>query len=153
MALPKLNEKLIGKVLKHIKAFPKSYEQDTISESCEKTKETPCGAIGCFGGWAILLSNPVAERAKLAAKETQLDEARELLGLTEDESNFLFDTTGNHDPKKDYKVIQRRLTHIRESRAVADRIAKLRNEIDKLGNKKLTHDAEEFPLFDYEEEL
>ena len=122
MALPKLNEKLIGKVLKHIKAFPRSYEQDIVSRECEVTKQTPCGAIGCFGGWAFLLSQPKKKRQRLAQEqedEETLPKAAKLLGLTGDESEFLFDTTANYDPKEDYKVIQRRLTHIRKSRALA----------------------------------
>jgi hypothetical protein len=49
--LPKLNEKLLAKALEHIKMFPDSYNQQTVTEQVDKTEETPCGAIGCFGGW------------------------------------------------------------------------------------------------------
>ena len=155
MALPKLNERLITKVLQHIKKFPESYEQDIISRECDKTKQTPCGAVGCFGGWAYLLSQPQKKRHQLASNDVHvLQEARKLLGLTGDESDFLFDTTGNSNPRADYKLIQKRLTHIRESRAVAIEKEKLLNKIDQL-DEKINNNADMLgsdPI-DYEGEL
>jgi len=115
MNLPKLNEALIRKTLKHIKDFPESYDQDTVASECEITKKTPCGAIGCFGVWMVLLSKPKKERQAFA-ESVDLDAARDLAGLTEEEADFLFDTTGSGDSKKDYKTIVKRLEHIRAQR-------------------------------------
>jgi len=118
ISLPKLNERLIAKVLEHIKAFPDSYNQNIISEETEVTKRTPCGAIGCFGGWTVLLNAPKKERPILASSEVDLSEAGELLGLTRKEQDYLFKgASGN--PRKDYKTILQRLDNIRAAREVA----------------------------------
>lgn len=119
MSLPKLNDPLIEKVLKHIKAFPVAYNQNEIVFSTPVTEDTPCGAIGCFGGWAVLLTNPVSKRHKLANSLNDavvLGEAQELLGLTTSEADYLFDAaTGN--AKKDLKIIEKRLKTIRAARS------------------------------------
>jgi hypothetical protein len=89
MILPKLNEALIRKTLKHIKEFPESYDQNDVASECDVTKKTPCGAIGCFGGWMVLLSKPRKARQAFA-DNVDLEEARELAGLTSEEADFLF---------------------------------------------------------------
>jgi hypothetical protein len=118
ISLPKLNERLIAKVLEHIKAFPESYNQNIVSVETEVTKKTPCGAIGCFGGWAVLLTNPKSQRPILAASEIDLSEAKELVGLTSEEGEYLFDVAEGNS-KRDYKTIVGRLNNIRAAREVA----------------------------------
>jgi hypothetical protein len=119
MVQPKINEPLIKKVLGYIRKYPASYDQNEVINSCAvEADETPCGAIGCFGGWAVLLSMKPNER-HLYAESTEcndLAKAGDLLGLTSDEQNFLF-AGASGDPKKDYALIKKRLTHIRERRA------------------------------------
>ena len=120
--MEKLNEPLIAKVLEHIKRFPEAYDQNDVARSCSISKGTPCGAIGCFGGWAVLFGYPKRERSDVA-ESVDLDEAAEVLGLKEDEANFLFDVaTGN--PKDDYKTIVKRLADIRNARTVYNNLIK-----------------------------
>jgi hypothetical protein len=114
MNLPKLNDKLINRVIEHITKFPESYDQNDVAMSCEITKKTPCGSIGCFGGWAVLLGVPKKDRQKMAPN-VHWGTAAEVLGLTNDESDFLFEgATGN--PKADLKVVKERVSRIRETR-------------------------------------
>ena len=118
MYLPKLNERLIGKVLAHIKAFPETYNQNEVAISCKVDAATPCGAIGCFGGWAVLLGVPKEQRSELACT-VQLDTAKDLVGFTENEADYVFATVyGNHNAKKDYKTIVARLNEVRRARTI-----------------------------------
>jgi hypothetical protein len=145
MALPKLNEKLVKKVLEHIKAFPEAYEQCNWARPVERTKKTPCGAAGCFAGWAVLLSAPKSKRHGIALQAeddaSNLEtEAMRLLGLTENEAGFLFDVAYG-TPKQNYKVIVKRLTHIRESRAIFE-----------AEHPKLTHEGEFNGAIEYDDD-
>jgi hypothetical protein len=121
MSLPKLNERLITRVMQHIKKFPESYNQNTVADSCDKTKGTPCGAIGCFGGWAVMLGMPMRDRHDNAAHGVMLDDARDVVGLTEDEANYLFDSATGV-PKSDYKIIQDRLKNIHNARKALKKV-------------------------------
>jgi hypothetical protein len=126
--MEKLNERLIGKVLKHIKAFPETYNQNIVADSCDVTKKTPCGAIGCFGGWAVLLGIPKRQRSD-KVDSVDLDTARDLLNLTEKEADYLFDeSTGS--PRKDYRIILKRLEAIRKSRALVAELLKVTSSFD-----------------------
>jgi hypothetical protein len=118
MKFPKVNVPLINEVLAYIKKFPDTYDQNAVANSVPVTKENKCGAIGCFGGWAVLLSMPLKKRHEYADDVT-LNKAQKLLGLTPEEGNFLFGGASG-DPVDDYNLIKRRLTHIRESRCVAE---------------------------------
>jgi hypothetical protein len=130
MKVPKLNERLIGKVLAHIKAFPGSYDQNDVASSCDVSKETPCGAIGCFGGWAVLLSNPKTKRHDLAEEGyVDLGEAEELVGFTSEEANFVFESASG-DPKDDYKTVVSRLNEVRRARKLIAPLLKLPNSVD-----------------------
>jgi|SRR6267142_4627648 len=137
--MEKLNERLITKVLAHIKAFPEAYDQNDVADSCSVTKGTPCGAIGCFGGWAVLLGFRKSERHDVA-QGVDLSDARDLLGLEENEANHLF-ATASGNPKKDYKTIVKRLAEIRAAR-------KLYHDITK--NQSVTGLTLEFPTVDGE---
>jgi hypothetical protein len=117
VTVPKLNEPLIAKALKHIEAFPKSYDQNDVARTCDVTKKTPCGAIGCLGGWIVLLSKPASKRQDLA-NTVQLSEARELAGLTQAEADYLFETAEGN-PKKDLRTIKKRLANVRKAREIA----------------------------------
>jgi hypothetical protein len=120
MNLPKLNDTLINRVIEHITKFPESYDQNDVAISCEITKKTPCGSIGCFGGWAVLLGVPKEHRQKMAPK-IHLGAAADVLGLTDDESDFLFEgATGN--PKADLKVVKERVARIRETRELVEKL-------------------------------
>lgn len=117
--LPKLNEKLLAKALEHIKMFPDSYNQQTVTEQVDKTEETPCGAIGCFGGWIKLLSLPKGERHEQAINLNEndtLEEAGRMVGFTTDETGYVFASTNHSDPKVNYKIIVGRLQQVRAAR-------------------------------------
>jgi len=142
MNFPKVNVPLIEEVLEHIKMFPHTYDQNDVARSAPVTGNNECGAIGCFGGWAVLLSMPLSQRHE-RANNVSLSKAKELLGLTEGEAYFLFaGASGN--PEKDYELIQKRLTHIRESRCFAE------GKIDK---SVVTHDKRFGGPIDYSEEI
>src|SRR5262245_39134194 len=120
MKLPKLNEALIKKILEHIKKFPDSYDQNGVISSHEKTKDVPCGAVGCFGGWAVLLSMPKSkrqERAKMQqSSDTTLNEARDLCGFTQAEANLVFAGADGGDPEIDLSIVKSRIDAVRQAR-------------------------------------
>jgi hypothetical protein len=101
--LPKLNDKLINKVLEHITKFPESYDQNDVASPCNVSKGTPCGAMGCFGGWAILLGVPRKQRNELANKSLDLRDA----------------------PEEDLRTIKGRVKTIREARKKLTALSKL----------------------------
>jgi hypothetical protein len=115
MNLPKLNDKLINRVIEHITKFPESYDQNDVASSCEVEKGTPCGAMACFGGWTVLLSDIPKKERQNRVSEVDLGRAEELLGLTEEEADFLFDgATGT--AKSDLKTVKQRVKEIRKIR-------------------------------------
>jgi hypothetical protein len=120
MPLPKLNERLINRTIEHIQVFPESYNQNEITKQCEVTKKTPCGAIGCFGGWGLLLSAPKSQRYELAANEGDLVKAAKLFGFTEEEGDYIF-AGGSGDPKEDLRTIKSRLKNIRNARGLLNK--------------------------------
>jgi hypothetical protein len=138
--LPKLNEPLIKETLAHIKRFPGSYDQSDVATACDVTRETPCGAIGCFGGWMVLLGAAKTKRHDLAPKVT-LDKAQRLGGFTSQEADYLFDVAGD-DPKENYAIIVERLRNIREARLLIEAIIPLAAKVSAtLGNEVVTNDV------------
>lgn len=137
--MDKLNERLISKVLDHIKAFPGSYDQNEVASSCSITKKTPCGAIGCFGGWAVLLGMKKSER-HYEADNVDLATAEELLGLTSDEADFLF-AGGSGVASEDRRTIERRLKDIRDARQLFASLEK-NNKLSGVGFTYNTFDGE-----------
>ena len=138
MNFPKVNVPLIEEVLEHIKHNLHTYDQNDVARSAPVTGNNECGAIGCFGGWAVLLSKPLELRHRYAGT-VNLNQARKLLGLTEGEAYFLF-AAASGKPEKDYELIKRRLTHIRESRCLAE---------GKIKKSELTHSNEFGGSIDY----
>jgi hypothetical protein len=129
---PKLNETLISKVLVQIKTFPEAYNQNTVADQTDVTKGTPCGAIGCFGGWALLLQYKKEKRHGVAGMDSMnLSKAQKLLGLTEEEGEYLFDTASGN-PEKDYQTIIKRLEAIRVARVLVKKIVSAQEELNKL---------------------
>ena len=130
--LPQLNEKLIAKVLKHISKDVRRLNQDTYGmlksapiedRGIAYDKWAPCNTQACFAGWTVLLSTPARLRKTLFDKRTGTMKglpwirAKELLGLTEDESDFLFKITCHPGPRRDLQIVKSRLEQIREGRA------------------------------------
>jgi len=115
MNLPKLNDKLINRVIEHITKFPESYDQNDVASPCEIEKGTPCGATACFGGWAVFLAEIPKKERQDRAPEVDLGRAQDLLGLTDLEGNFLFEgATGS--AKSDLKTLKQRVKEIRRIR-------------------------------------
>ena len=101
MRVPKLNVRLLRRILRHIKADPRRYNQGTWG--VEKPAEhggPPCGTQACIAGWAVLLSVPRRnwlrwisrsdEEMKNGEKSCIRARAKKLLGLTEEEAQYLF---------------------------------------------------------------
>jgi hypothetical protein len=120
--LPPLNEKLIACVLEHIEAFPEEYNQnDWILRRGCKSDEW-CGTQGCFAGWTILLSVPVARWDSYAQQPcwrgSYRQTAAELLGLTGSEALNLFAGSDSDNPHKNLATIKGRLRQIRINRGL-----------------------------------
>lgn len=136
MKIPKLNEKLIAKVLAHIKKDVRRLDQNTWGErrlpselegpgytQKEYLKEWPaCHTHACFAGWTVLLSTPVKKRNRLFysgemdSHRTEI-KAQKLLRLTNWEAGFLFRVVPAYfDPKDQLRILEARLGTIREDR-------------------------------------
>lgn len=139
---PKLNEKLINCVLRHIEREVEkgsgAYNQNTWAEIAVSNRQgvaLQCGTQGCFAGWACLLSTPRSEWIKAFDMVIDEDhagyegnhhtryhvpfdfsgEAAAKLGLTRHEALYLFDgADGTCHQQLD--KIKGRLKVIRESR-------------------------------------
>lgn len=97
---PKLNVRLIRKVIKHITEEPKRYFQHDFIRTGEPGgsvaedyfndthKYAQCGTAGCIAGWAYLLS--AARPNKNAAVCTIVNKATKKMGITSDQSDMLF---------------------------------------------------------------
>jgi len=122
---PPLNEKLIACVLDHIERHPDEYNQNTWCRLVDQENDGEfCGTAGCFAGWAVLLSTPVAEWEKMqkycdqSGVEDWQQRAMKLLGLTGDET-FLFQSVPGHwTPQMAVAVIKKRLNSIRLQRGL-----------------------------------
>lgn len=96
MKKPRLNVKLLKKIVKHIKANPKDYSQNwwcTGNVEELKPKGIVCDTAACIGGWAVLLSVPKEEVPYLVEHKESIDfyaRAKKLLGLTSQEAAALF---------------------------------------------------------------
>ena len=98
MKKPKLNKKLIRKIIKHITDEPNRYLQSEVIvtgkpgdfvhgyDSYDGQKLVSCGTAACIGGWAYILNR---KRPKLHAYDI-LDPARHDLGLSLERANVLF---------------------------------------------------------------
>ena len=137
-----MNTRLINRVVEHITKFPETYNQNIVAEECEISKQTPCGAIACFGGWTVLLGVPKSERHEAAQEHVALREAGRLLGLTGDESKFLFDISESDDPKENLRIIKRRLKAINQGRKIATRAIADWKKISEYVNSLNPPDAE-----------
>lgn len=91
-----MNVKLLRKVKRHILAVPRRFVMSEVIMREENDgpinwlNEKPfpdCGTAACVAGWACLLANEgtVPENATAS-----MDEARELLGLTDGQADRLF---------------------------------------------------------------
>jgi len=87
------NAELAYKVLDHIDAHPKQWDQSFWLD------RTDCGTVGCFAGWATALSGLEAKfnewgygrYVEVDGQPTMFREAaKELLGIGEEEGNALF---------------------------------------------------------------
>jgi len=128
--LPKLNEKLIAKIIEHIEKDIRRYDQDLVGlkkdtesyyfSDIKSNKWAPCNTKACFAGWAVILSTPESKIPSLFQKNGSmkggvLAKARKLLGLKGEEED-LFASTGENSPRVDLKIIQERLAEIRAAR-------------------------------------
>lgn len=119
---PKLNEPLIEEVLAHITKFPLAYQQFEVVSYAFKTKKTPCGSVGCFGGWGVLLGMPKEKRRDFAKKASKGDDdvdilmkAEKLFGFTQIESNFVFAAYG-YSSEASLEELKKRLAAVRKNR-------------------------------------
>lgn len=128
---PKLNDKLINCVLEHIEREVKkgsgAYTQNRWAEIAIGSRQQPvkCGTTGCFAGWACLLSTPLTKWHETFAPDGDIEEvndrynwssvAAKKLGLTGDESVYLFDSAEG-GPSGQLNTIKERLANIRKAR-------------------------------------
>ena len=101
---PKLNVRLLNKVLRHIKAEPKRFNMATFGQVVDPNEPwaPACGTQACIGGWAYLLTLSPKSWKRMLNKAEQGDfdiqeRATKVLGLTVEEGKCLFLTnTGDH---------------------------------------------------------
>jgi hypothetical protein len=147
ITVPKLNIKELNKAVRHITKFPETYYQNDITRTCNVTQQTPCGAIGCLGGWLVLLHHPVQNRHRIAAQGgtwngehfgvkllgPEPSTAQSIAGLSRGEALFLFAGADGEDAKKNIKIIKRRIVQIRKAR---NKIAELNKFFNSLPDIK-----------------
>lgn len=101
MKIPKLNVRLLRRIQRHILAEPRRLDMASWAYHCVGTKkelaalEMPsCGTRACIAGWAVALGSPAKktrQRAMLGDDSVDYYKvAKRLLGLTDDEADFLF---------------------------------------------------------------
>lgn len=130
----KLNERLIARVIKHIREDFRRFEMSfygvkagTSAADGEylnepETKWPSCNTKACFAGWAVLLSTPKRKWNTLFTKSGNMrypfvrNQAAKLLGLNNDEAENLFTCGMTGSPRKDLKDVERVLNNIRKER-------------------------------------
>lgn len=88
-----INTELFEKIKQHILEKPRRYDQ---GEWGKPQPDVPCGTACCIAGWAAILGgiNTHEELRGSRMRGFDPDIAAELLGLTEDESDVVFDANG-----------------------------------------------------------
>jgi hypothetical protein len=126
--LPPLNEKLIACVLQHIEAHPEEFFQNDWIRLVGSLEDEWCGTLGCFAGWATLLTTPINQWSRIGVNNsswgcTAYATARDRLGLTDAEAHLLFEGVDNAcvslaDKQSNIKTIKQRLRDIRIRRGL-----------------------------------
>ena len=131
---PRLNWRLIGKVLRYIKRHPERYDQNTWIEYGGGTRwseraeaEVPigqpnmCDTVGCFAGWCVMLSSTQREWRRVLRdflKDDEPDwvyETAARCGFTAVEADYLTNHASG-DPESDYETIRNRICAIVRAR-------------------------------------
>jgi hypothetical protein len=76
-----VNVKLLRKIQRKIKAYPKTFAMCTWTILRPKSASRPCGMTACIGGWAIHLSSKKAMTKSDYEMENFSDTARTLLDI------------------------------------------------------------------------
>jgi hypothetical protein len=96
---PRLNVKLLDKVLKHVSAKPERFD---MGSWVHWSSYAPCGTAACIAGWTVILAagNTKKNRREFVEKADELrggadrnfffKKARKILGLTFQEAKSLF---------------------------------------------------------------
>jgi hypothetical protein len=136
---PRLNWRLIGRVLRYIKRHPERYDQNSWIEYDGATRwseraeaDVPegqpsmCNTRGCFAGWCVMLSSTQKEWRRLLREavkdECDVDWTRETAkrcGFTYQEADYLTDGASG-DPEADYETIRNRICAIVRARRTGD---------------------------------
>ena len=116
-ARPPLNEKLIQCVLDHIENQPDEYDQNVWAIINGDEKDEYCGTVGCFAGWACMLTTPTSQWKYLGNWENI---AAEKLGLARDEHYLFGGVDGANSKAAVIGVIKNRLNRIRRERGLPE---------------------------------
>ncbi len=81
--------KLLRKVIRHIKAEPKRLNMDSWEEEDE---DVPCGTTACIFGWANRLGRKMPVSVGMPGSGGFFDSVCELLSLTDDQGYTLAET-------------------------------------------------------------
>lgn len=98
--LPEVNRELFAEIRDSIKADPFAHNQ-SLWEAVEPA--AVCGTTRCTAGWAIWLNDPdpltsLDDKIEALGLDSAADAGQDLLGLTEDEREYLF-YQSNHNAK------------------------------------------------------
>jgi len=126
---PPLNEKLIACVLQHIESHPEEYYQNDWIRLAGSLEDEWCGTLGCFAGWATLLTTPLDKWEGIGQHDNGWGccyadtTAQERLGLTNREAKHLFTGVDNAclspvDKRSSIEIIKQRLRDIRIGRGL-----------------------------------
>ncbi len=106
------NDELIDKVIDYIREHPEEWNQDVWGF------KAPCGTEACFAGHALLLSGYTFEHGFRDPEGCSIwgvpDTARELLGVTDDQSRLLFYAVNHYNG---IEGLERVVAHIRAGQA------------------------------------
>lgn len=137
---PRLNWRLITKVLRYIKNHPDRYDQNTWLEYDGRTHYSPkhdayvpsdsptmCNTTGCFAGWCVMLSSTTKEWRQvvkdvamdLGNEPDWVDETARRCGFTAEEADYLTDGADG-SAKQQYETVRNRICAIARSRRTGE---------------------------------
>lgn len=113
MKLPKLNVRLLKRVLHHIEVEPLRFD---MRDYAYDSDDAPCDTQACLAGWAYILdkgnTKKVRERAKYINANTCStihSVARRVLGLTYEEAQSLFLTEAHTFGKRGVEIAKKKI--------------------------------------------
>ena len=128
MKMPKLNVKLLDRILRHVKKEPRRFN---MGQWVDSSVTAPCGTAACLAGWAVILGDPKGNTKAVRAKfihlannqnggtpdtSTIFKRAMKALGLTYDEAKGMFLTYTGEDGQAAAQTAEQKIALIKTDR-------------------------------------